>query len=478
MKRILALTLCILTLFLCACQPTPEVEPVPNKGDDVMGEKIHTTPVPKTPSPTSEADQDPTGEPDVTEVPFVIPHIDVPDHWTEEMTLPGGTKIYIDADIEYEDAAHPVYLIRDAEHFDGPTLKKVIDFFSTHMQWRPVDSTRQELIDKLEELMKEPDPDVVYDDYYTDPEDKSEEIAEIIKKLQELDPDVPWKNIDSPEDIPKGSYILSDGYREYHTNQMGTSFYISGYDTREYVGYSEVMILQQLDEQHKEIKLPVPSVTEEEAVNMANAFVREVGLSYHLKLANVSVAGRVKMSSNKKLYAYGWMVTYGLNAEGGGVLDLSNFDLQGWIHGTDEGNTPPPQEASYRPDKKMEQFSVYIENGELMEVLWSDPQELISVENPAVELMPFDEIKERIKDRISYGLSRYSDKKFMDIHIDKIALVYLKSSKANTVREYYYSPMWCFTNRAESPYLMPLQDGINFINAIDGTFVDVDVYAK
>ena len=478
MKRILALSFCILTLFLCACQPTPEVEPVPNKGDDVMGEKIHTTPVPKTPNPNVTADPDQSGDPDFTEAPFVIPHIDVPEHWTEEMTLPGGTQVFIDADIEYEDVAHPVYLIRDAEHFDGPTLKKLIDFFGRDMQWRPVDSTRQELIDKLEYYMT--------DHYYTDPDtgeevlippidDLDEVIADLTKKLQELDPDVPWENIETPEDIPKGEFVLSDGQREYHTFQQGTSFAITGYNTNDYILWDETMILQNLDEYHKELKLPVPSITNEEAIDRANAVVRELGLSDHLKLAGVTVSGRTKMDGKRELYAYGWRVTYGLNAEGGGVLDWSSYNPQGqFVVGTLKGNTPSPNEASYKPDMKMEQFSIYIEDGELMDARWTNPQELIYVENPAVELMPFDEIKERIKDRIEYGLS-WGGSKSIPVRIDNIMLLYLKSAKANSINEYYYTPVWGFTDRGDSPYLIPLKDGINFINAIDGTFVQVNV---
>ena len=462
MKRIIALSLCILTLFLCACQPTPEVEPVPNKGDDVMGEKIHTTPVPKTPSPTSEADPDLTGDPDVTEVPFVIPHIDVPDHWTEEMTLPGRTKVYIDADIEYEDTAHPVYLVKDAEHFDGAVLKRLIDFFSLDMKWRPADSTRAELLDRLKELLAE--------QYYIDQEtgekivfpmdsDREEAIAGIIKRLQELDPEINWQDIKTTEDIPQGFAVLTDGKREYHTSQLGAYFSMTSFGDNLFP-QSEMMILQA----HK--KLPTPPMEKEDALRFANTVLEEVGLSTHLQLASVTIG--CCLDSRGEVQLPYWEIVFALKVDGAGVLDVYNCDINGQFI---KGAVPIEDEYEYHPPMKLERMSLCIGDGEIVSVNWMNPQEVVSIENPAVELLPFDVIQQRIKKRIEYGRA-WSDGKFYDIHINKISLVYLKSAKANSIYEYYYSPMWCFYSNADNE--MPLLEGVHFINAIDGTFVIPD----
>ncbi len=88
-----------------------------------------------------------------------------------------------------------------------------------------------------------------------------------------------------------------------------------------------------------------------------------------------------------------------------------------------------------------------------------------------MELLPFDEIKERIKDRIEYGLAYRVDSNFyFDIAVTKISLIYMKSAKANALNEYYYAPMWCFlTDTIDEA--MPLLPGMHLINALDGTFV-------
>lgn len=458
MKHILALTLCILTLFLCACQPTPDVEPVPNKGDDVMGEKIHTTPVPKTPDPNaSEA-------PDVTEVPFVVPHIDVPEHWTEEMTLVNGTKIYIDADIEYEDVAHPVYLIKNKEKFDGPTLKKLLDFFGKDFKWRPADSTREELLERLEELMREDDPDVETDDLPPNSDDREEAIAAILEKLQELDPETHWEDIKTPEDIPTGLSVLSDGQREIHVRESGSHFRIDNFGNDVMLN-NWIMIMQNQYEKDHTSKLPVPDMAKEDAVRFAKNIVKEIGMEDHFEIASVYEA-QTERTSDGKVLSVGWEVVFGLKTGGATPLTTDLYNLGGQFL---QGFAPEEEEMSFKPSFSRENLILYITDGELGSVIWARPQEIVSIENPAVELMSFDTIKERIKKRIEYGLSWTKDSTFQDVHINKIFLTYLESDKANAVREYYYTPMWCFTSSADVN--TPLQEGACFINAIDGTFV-------
>ncbi len=473
MKRILAISLCILTLFLCACQPTPEVEPVPNKGDDVMGEKIHTTPVPKTPSPTSEADPDLTGEPDVTEVPFVIPHIDVPDHWTEEMTVSSnGTKVYIDADIGYIDTAHPVYLIRDAEKLDGPTAKKLLDLFGMGFKWRPVDSTREELLERLEKLMREDDPNTEFDDLPPSDDKKEEAIADILKRLQELDPDTVWEDIKTADDIPSGAAILTDGNREIHTDQTVNSFRIFRYGTDVRTVEQLMIITNQFDENRElgiqkpisELKIPVPEMAKDDAVKFAQRIVKDFGMEDHFELASVTVFQTEKKDSGEVLDV-GWRVAFALKTNGGMPLDTFLYDLRGqWVGDYATGD----EVVNFKPDKKYEHLHINIANGELIGITWANPQEIISVENPAVELLPFDTIKERIKKKLEYGLS-WNDGALEDIHVDNIFLTYLKSEKAGEINEYYYTPMWCFTSYSDVN--VPMQEGVTFINAIDGTFV-------
>ena len=46
MKRLLAITICVLMLALCACQPTPEEEYVINKGDNIAEQKVEAGALP------------------------------------------------------------------------------------------------------------------------------------------------------------------------------------------------------------------------------------------------------------------------------------------------------------------------------------------------------------------------------------------------------------------------------------------------
>ena len=464
MKRILALTLCILTLFLCACQPTPEEEPVPNKGDDVMGEKIHTTPVPKTPDPNATDDPASTGNPDVTEATFVIPSLEVPEHWNDEMVFEQhGTKVVIDADIGYENKAYPVYLIKDAEDFDNPIMRNLISLFAKDPKWRPDEPTREELLKMLEELLNGTlitDPETGEETLYI-PDDAEEQKTEIIKRLQELDPEVHWEDIKTADDIPQGVSVLTDGIRDYRMEQGNRSMILRAYDFRTVLN-SELMLLQ------KSPELPVPSMKKEDAVKQAEEVLDEIGLSDHLAFSKVCVGARVNKTTGKK-EGTGWIVSFTLRVEGVRLLDPMDYYYPGqWISSRDIGD----ETVDFRPSSNNEFFRMYFEDGELLEVDWSYPQEIISVENPAVELMPFDAIKERIKKRIKYGLSYREgyDCTGEDLLINDVFLTYVKVGRTNYPNEFYYAPAWCFTNKPMWTDTPLLTDAL-FINAIDGTFI-------
>ncbi|MBR6109525.1 MAG: hypothetical protein IKQ36_07280 [Clostridia bacterium] len=475
MKRILALSLCILSLFLCACQPTPEVEPVPNKGDDVMGEKIHTTPVPKTPDPNATDDPASTGDPDVTEVPFVIPHIDVPEHWTEVLTVPAnGTKVYIDADIEYKDAAHPVYLIKDAKEFDRDITNKMLNLFGRGFKWRPIDTTREELLEKLEKLMKADESDVEMDDMYPDAAEKEKEeaIAEIMKKLQELDPDTVWEDIKSADDIPFGLGVLTDGKTDISTDRTWEYYSISRHGTNVKTAGQLELVTEMFDKNlehgiHVPLNelIPTPAMEKEDAIKFAQTMLRELGMEDHYELSSVTVC-QTEKNDTKEVLEVGWRVAFGLKTNGATPFDVSLYALNGqWVDDSINGDE---EAMSFRPGTRYERLHFDIADGELIGITWQYPQEIISIENPAVELLPFDTIKERIKKKLEYGLS-WSSGAINDIHVDRIFLTYLKSEMANDITAYYYTPMWCFVSHADNN--VPMQEGVTFINAIDGSFV-------
>ena len=211
--------------------------------------------------------------------------------------------------------------------------------------------------------------------------------------------------------------------------------------------------------------IPTPAMEKEDAIKFAQTMLRELGMEDHYELSSVTVC-QTEKNDTKEVLEVGWRVAFGLKTNGATPFDVSLYALNGqWVDDSINGDE---EAMSFRPGTRYERLHFDIADGELIGITWQYPQEIISIENPAVELLPFDTIKERIKKKLEYGLS-WSSGAINDIHVDRIFLTYLKSEMTNDITAYYYTPMWCFVSHADNN--VPMQEGVTFINAIDGSFV-------
>ena len=113
MKRILVSLLAL--LMMIACQPTPAQEYVVNKSDDVLEEKLHATPIPAAedtvdavPSEVSKPDAPQTNE--VTAAPEQILRQTFPAYWNDTIAVTDTLSVTIDAPvITRADGVYPVY---------------------------------------------------------------------------------------------------------------------------------------------------------------------------------------------------------------------------------------------------------------------------------------------------------------------------------------------------------------------------------
>lgn len=127
------------------------------------------------------------------------------------------------------------------------------------------------------------------------------------------------------------------------------------------------------------------------------------------------------------------------------------------------------EENSFRPPSKNEELTLYFEDDVLKYASWISSQSIVSVENPAVTLLPFDQIQQRFRDRMKYALSWHEGGDDPhDITVDEIALTYLCSAKKDDTDHYYWMPMWGFSYKTSN--MAPTLPGVLFINALDGSF--------
>ena len=436
-------------LLLCACVPTPEVEPVPNKGDNIMEQVVHTTPIPD----------------ETSEQGFVVPDFSAPPHWTESMDIQ-GTRVEIDADIVYENTAHPVYRIKEETQFDGKTLKALMDLFVSPTKWRAVDSTRAELIADLQRAIRgmdtgETDPETG-EPIYASYDGQQEEINRIMAALQAISPEEEWTDI---ENLPLGEGIVSDEKRKAYYASDGLLFTMR--ESRD-IQIRTALLMEQIQEFRNEtLSLPEPSMTKERAIELAEDCLKEVGLDERLSISYVTKAYTVYNNPETGHYEYvgsGWQIGCMTKTEGAKMFHPTFYDYNGGPINTSA------EAVAFRPKRRSELLTLYFEDDIIKEITWVYPQTLLSVENPAVTLLPFTDIQTRIRDRLTYGLSWLEGRPLhQTIFVKEIALTYLPAERANDGYTYYWSPMWAVVYECDN--MAPVLPFIFFINAIDGSFV-------
>ena len=467
MKKFLTLLLCLVFLFAIGCQPTPDHEPVPNKGDDTLEEVIKTTPVPKTGAPDSNADN--SDAPGVTDVPFEIPHLEVPEHWTEEAGDFNGFHVTIDSDVNYSDVAHPVYLVKYEHTLDDNVVKELKKYFIDPTKWRPIGSSREELLATLKAVMRgrptdDIDPDTgetVYAPY----EGQQEDIDRIMKKLQELGEDDGWE--EAMEDVPMAQGYFDDGERMVYFARADLSFNMS--ENEFYYPESEPYAIMEnwfneYGNRERITELPEPAMKKERAIELANEILEKTGLDDHLSIVQVYKA-QLGDTRNGDVLGLGWEVICMLDTNGAKIFSFDNYDFNGSLAIGSLG----VDEKSFRPPMKNEELKLYFEDDILKYASWHSPQSIVSVENPAVTLLPFDQIMQSFRDRLKYALSYGSEDDPHDLVVDEIALTYLCSMKKDDIDHYYWTPMWGFSYKISN--MAPTLPGVLFINALDGTFV-------
>ena len=458
MKRATAIFLLLAVLFCAACQPTPGSEPVPNKGDDKMEDAIRTTPV-----PTEAA-------PDSTDEPFIVPHIEVPEHWEESFPV-GNYEIAIDADVCYEDCAHPVYLMTYEKNFDGALIKQLTEMIVKPERWTAYRLTREQILERLQNaLLGTPvgniDENGVPEGGYVMDEEAQENIDFWMEQLKNASTEDEWESFDV-NDLPQGQCYIEGEDRKVYYQQNDYCFLIMDTPDKKTEFFSERLAWNMTWEHGTHMEFPEPEMPREDAVELTNTLLADLGLDERLSISYVTKG--VSLYDRKETEGVGWFVYCGLNSRGAKMYPRFEFSPSGVPISLEEDGMA----GNYRPPIAWESLAFYYEDGRIRYVCWEYPQKLLSVANPAVELLPFEDIEESIRKYFKYIFSINDDgsgKLYHKINVTEVGLSYLPSAKKDDIKAYYWAPVWAVVYNYEemSEDIAPT---VMYINAIDGTFV-------
>ena len=440
----------VILLLLTACQPTPEAEPVINRGDGKMKAAIARTP-----------------EPAATDKPEVNEPYEAPAHWQESFTV-NGTPIEIDAEVIPPKGAVPVYSMGKTE-LESEQILAVIAQFTEATRWHVASPTREQLLYWLEQAVL---GEYAYDDpetgepVYLPYEGQQEQIDSLQEQLRHLE-EPEWQALEA--DKPgTGQRIYGDDEDDTVYTSARDDYLLVKRDSR-YFSQGESLVLQgeALPGERHGTMVGEVSMTQERAEALGLELLGKLGLT-DFEILKSEKARRVQenqiIGTGYRLYCT-WK-TPGMPAPSQSVYGGSNMLAN-------------PEDAAYAAETEGELITVYFEDEKLYEFTWSNPYRKTRLENANVELAPFPFIQEQMRKHFRYGLSWTSGERLNEeVLVERVALTYYPVAKVDAIDEYYWAPVWAVIysmDVAKENYIFP---DIMMINAIDGSVMIPAWYAQ
>ena len=463
MKRICIFIFSFILIFT-ACQPTPEVEFVVNKGDEVVEEKLN--------APQEGAER------------MIVQTF--PDRWDEgptkvndRLTLTAEAEV-----VQKADGLYPVYRTRSVTWTQGEVAELLNKLLAPPVARMPLVDTKedwkrayQEWLDDLSEQQAwiaagKPNDGMDRDDTIM----SSEEIERISREYQQLIREAP----DALESTPvsdftslelntgTGIYALSDGTKASVDAQVIIGFTeLSVFKDCSGSGYIYYQYTYERERELGEVKpFLTVKLSKEQAEETLTREIERLGLTDYAVSraapANLCVMGR---SEEGRPLSAGW--GFQLRRSNGGypLSAVSFMDSRALIYGDMDNyavNRPIPDEM----------IEIFIDEGGLRAIRFLNPKETVALESENVELLPFEQVQMRIKNALVAGT--YADQP-IPCNIYRLLLTTC-TVRVKDSDDYYEMPCWVvfFTwndaqfARRDEPQIM--QEAL-ILNAVDGSVV-------
>ncbi len=458
----------LLLMTLTACQPTPEVKFVVNKGDNLVEEKLNDT----------------TGQEEKTQT--------FPNRWDEGPTqVNDRLTLTVQAEVTQKtDGIYPVYRTRTAgwaqadvvallnKLLPAPTARMLL--VDTKADWT---QAYQEWLDDLSEQQAWLAAGMPNDGMNRDETMMSaEEIDRISKEYQQLISEAPDELESTPVsdftglELNAGTsiYTLSDGTR------ASVNAFVSPDCTEISVckncGGSGYIYYRYTYERDKELGEVKPFLTvklsREQAEHTLQVELVRLGLS-DFTVARAAPANLCLVSRSEQMrpLSAGWGFQLRRNDGGYPLSSVSFMDSRALLCGDIDAlivNRPIPDEV----------VEAFIDESGLRAIRFRNPKETVSLESKNVELLPFEQVKLRIKNALVAGIGPSKLDQPIPCTIYRLLLTTC-TVRAKDSDDFYEMPCWVvfFTWNdvqaalVDNPQIM--QEAL-ILNAVDGSIVHTE----
>ena len=443
--------------FTTACQPTPEKAPVVNKNDGKLEEAINN------PSPETSSNA-------ASELSF-------PERWNETLKT-GSDKLTISVDADIEGTgldAYPVVEVFAAEYSD----KQINEFIRYFAGGKKLFDASGETKADVERLLIDAKRGTEVDGVIVPPEPDDPYIKSLEEKLANMSDDS-RQYITNPVlcPTPAGSMALYAGV-ELENNEdaslcivnLGEHTYSSqmSYSRGGYLIGSYLASLNS-------IKLEAPSVSEDEALAAAQKVVEDLGIT-DMRVSEISPRMIGKSANVGGLFtdytSSGYSVVFMRDVYGMLMTDIS----QDGNYTYSSGGEAPEYQPSYTAPWLPERLEIYVDENGVQKFNYQSRIVERSVLNGSVQLLSFEEIKERAAKQLFYktgSMLDYCD--IMQINIDRVVLGGALINKKNEPGVGMLVPAWhLFYTKDGTINGAPLSDDnveVMVLNAIDGSVIE------
>lgn len=448
MKKLIGCFLmAIIVSTFCACQATPEKSIVVNKNDDKFEETIKATPAPST------------------------QQIGDMNKWEEDYLIP-NLNCFINAEIVVpETNVYPVYKVK--KHlFDAASVNKLVRYLTKEATGvRQTSLTKEELTAQLISAKRgmyvEDDNGVRWEPY----EGQAEEIAELEEQIKNADEETFEPITDDVNAIPFNlTYAMPSGAR-LHVEAKDNSVYVTADKYGLIQGESWLGDGGAIPGEPPGTTIEGVKISKEDAFDKLNTLLFDLGIN-HYGITEAQEA-RVVFTYTSEIISKGWWFT--LTRNDGDIIPVD-------LYSTQYGGALDFRSDDYTERWRQDMIGVYFDETGVRSFSWNDPVEVIETLNENVALLPFDEIKDRIKNTVKFAYSQSMQNGWLsgehDMSIDKIVLTNVLIPIKDDLDHQMLAPVWLVYNTLYVEYNGELVDEVKSVfavNAIDGSSVDLSM---
>lgn len=443
MKKILCVLFTVISCLFIACQPTPDTEAVVNKGDKKAENAVL--------NPSTEKIE-----------PLVCP-----ERWTETVEIHEAMSLVIDAPVEVgEGDRHPVYTIQRRSMNAEFALNVVTSMFPDVQSLRVESVSYDELLEDLqvaergmlEEYDEEGNP--IYVPY----DGQEEQIASLKEQLALTNPESTYVELTVDNFAPRdGRYVVKrgDGTLIYLSSLNETGSFFWCHMGRLCNIQKENWVMQLQEEEGKTVEKLSVSISQEEAIKMAEEVLTRMGIS-NVSLSN---AERAYCAETWNTSSNGWHLEYGLVTEGTKGCSIRYYSQNGLFALTEETYSMPWNPTS---------IEIYVTEKGVQSLSYNNLYDIIAVANEDVQLLSFEEIQERVRTLFRQGLlwTKGQNTGNSEVYITKIILTTGIMQIADNLEEALLVPAWAIFYTTDGDIKDYSDQSLLLLNALDGSIMN------